>query len=542
MPNYIIIIYSVIILCNTALAVLVFLRNRKSMLNIIFTTFSIAISGWIFTLYLLYSAPESQLLLIGKLNFIFAELIAFFGFWLGYYFPIKTFTIKPIIKHSLTVITVLLIIVTLFTDLIDKQEIRHIDGGLTTVYGNYYIIFCLYFIVLVLVSTFMTSYKYFHLEDEMFKLHIKYYIIGSLISIYFGILSNIILPALMNGYASAQIGPLFSIIFIASISYAILKHRLMNIKSVSVTFSLFIIIIISFISFSNSSKPNEFILNGISLIATIIVSIYVLKNLHKEINRRKVTEKLAKYLEKSNDELHRLDKQKSEFMSITSHQLRTPLTATKGYVSLILEGDYGEVPEKISQALTKVYSSNERLIELVEDLLNISRIESGRMKYNFQEIAINKIIDSLYDTFILRANEKNLDFTINTGEKDVIVYADPLKIKEVISNLIDNAIKYTEKGFVSVNLETKSNTVYIYVKDSGIGFSEEVAKKLFSKFSRGEKATNLHMEGTGLGLFVGKKIAEAHDGEIEAMSDGNDKGSTFILKLPILKTRAVYIF
>ena len=535
MSNYIIIIYFVIILCNTALAALVFLKQKKSLLNIIFAVFSITVSGWIFTLYLLYSAPENQILFMGKLNFVFAELMAFFVFWLSYYFPIKTFTIKPITKHSLTVITALLIIITLFTDLIDKQEIRHIDGGLTTVYGDYYVLFFSYFIALVLVSTFIIVYKYFNLKDDTFKLHIVYYILGSLASIYLGTLYNIIFPVFMNGYIPAQIGPLFSIIFIASISYAILKHRLMNIKSVSVTFSLFVIVILSFIGFGNSTTSSEFIISGISLLATTIVSIYVLKNLHKEINRRKVTEKLAKYLEKSNDELHRLDKQKSEFMSITSHQLRTPLTATKGYVSLILEGDYGEVPEKISQALTKVYSSNERLIELVEDLLNISRIESGRMKYNFQEIAINKIMDSLYDTFILRANEKNLDFTINTGVKDVIVYADPLKIKEVISNLIDNAIKYTEKGFVSVNLETKSNTVYIYVKDSGIGFSEEVAKKLFSKFSRGEKATNLHMEGTGLGLFVGKKIAEAHDGEIEAMSDGNDKGSTFILKLPIIK-------
>ncbi len=535
MPKYITTAYLIIILCNGALATMVFYKNKSSILNRIFSLLVISVCTYILSLYFLYTT-ESQILFIGRLNFVFAELIAFFIFWLSYYFPIKTFTIKPITKHSLTVITALLIIITLFTDLIDKQEIRHIDGGLTTVYGTHYILFCLYFIVLVLVSTFMIVYKYFHLKDEMLKLHIVYYIIGSLVSIYFGILSNILLPAFMSGYnVFAQIAPLFSIIFIASISYAILKHRLMNIKSVSVTFSLFVIVILSFIGFGNSTTSSEFIISGISLLATTIVSIYVLKNLHKEINRRKVTEKLAKYLEKSNDELHRLDKQKSEFMSITSHQLRTPLTATKGYVSLILEGDYGEVPEKISQALTKVYSSNERLIELVEDLLNISRIESGRMKYNFQEIAINKIIDSLYDTFILRANEKNLNFTINTGEKDVIVYADPLKIKEVISNLIDNAIKYTEKGFVSVNLETKSNTVYIYVKDSGIGFSEEVAKKLFSKFSRGEKATNLHMEGTGLGLFVGKKIAEAHDGEIEAMSDGNDKGSTFILKLPIIK-------
>lgn len=533
MPTYITTLYIIIILCNLALALLVFYKNKKSYLNIFFSLFTLNLSAWIFTIYLLYT-NNSYLLLIGRLNFVFAELIAFFIFWFSFYFPIKIFVINPTIKYSLSLLTVLLVIVTLFTDLIDKEEVYNNVDGLITVHGNYYIVFALYFVLLVIISTIIVVLKYKKM-NKVHKLHIKYYIIGSLIYIYFGIFSNIILTTFTNSSNSSKIGPIFSIVFVISTSYAILKHKLLDIKSVTVTFLLFTLNILSFIDLINSTTSFTIILDAFKLFSTLIISVYIIKNLHKEIHSRKIMEIFAKDLERTNVKLHKLDDAKTEFMSITAHQLRTPLTATKGYVSLILEGAYGDVSDKIMSALRKVYRSNERLIELVEDLLNISRIESGHMEYKFQETSLNNIMNSLYETFVLRTNKKKIDFTINTGSTNIMIYADPLKIKEVISNLIDNSVKYTDKGFVSVDVKIKSGKVDIIITDSGIGISKKVLSKLFTKFSRGKKASGIHIEGTGLGLFVGKKIAEAHDGSIKVSSDGEGKGSKFTLTLPILK-------
>jgi len=536
MPQSITITYFTIIICNIALATLVFYKNSKSFLNIIFALFTLSISAWILTLYFLYTLPTNYLLIAGRFNFVFAELIAFFALWLAYYFPIKTFTINTLIKYLLIILTFILVIITLFTDLIDKEEIHNSTDELTTIYGDYYIVFAIYFISLVIISTFTTIFKYKKL-NEIHKLHVKYYVAGSLISIYFGILSNIILPTFIGDNNLSKIGPIFSIIFIISISYSILKYKLMDITSTGITFLLLFLGIISFINFANSQTNVAFMMHGFELVAFIIISIYVLKNLNREIHRRKIIETFAKDLEESNARLRKLDEAKSEFISITSHQLRTPLTATKGYISLILEDAYGKTPTKIKEALKKVYTSNERLMELVEDLLNVSRIESGNMKYNFKETSLNDIVNSLYDTFVLRANKKHLEFTIETTKNDVIVYVDPLKIKEVISNLIDNAIKYTTKGYVRVTLDLNlnDNTVSVIVKDSGIGLTKKVLSKLFNKFSRGKDAINLHSEGTGLGLFVGKKITESHDGKIKAVSKGRNEGSKFTLELPIVR-------
>jgi len=230
--------------------------------------------------------------------------------------------------------------------------------------------------------------------------------------------------------------------------------------------------------------------------------------------------------------LKQLDVAKNEFISIASHQLRTPLTSIKGFVSLIMEGDYGKIGKGVREALRKIFISNERLIKLVNDLLSISRIESGKFTFNFKENDVVSMVEGIVDNFGLEAKNKKLKISYRNFAKKIEPFIfDRGKMQEVVSNLIDNAIKYTQKGEIKIKIEETAKKVRIIVSDSGKGMREDESNYIFEKFRRGVDSSNLNTEGTGLGLYVCKKIVDAHKGRIIAESDGPGKGSRFIIEL-----------
>jgi len=245
-------------------------------------------------------------------------------------------------------------------------------------------------------------------------------------------------------------------------------------------------------------------------------------------------EKATKDLQLANVQLKKLDKAKSEFISIASHQLRTPLTVIKGYISMIEQGDFGKVPQPISNPLDKVYKSTMRIIGLVEDLLNISRIESGRMKYDFTSVNMLDLVTEVYDELSQTAKNKGLDFILEKPEKPLpSIIVDRDKIREVVMNLMDNAVKYTESGFIKIKLEKGDHYLTYSVTDSGRGLEADEIPLLFQKFSRAKGVQLVHTEGTGLGLYIAKQIVAKHGGEIGVTSPGKDKGATFFIKFKL---------
>jgi signal transduction histidine kinase len=256
------------------------------------------------------------------------------------------------------------------------------------------------------------------------------------------------------------------------------------------------------------------------------------------IKLEKEVEKATAELRAANEELKKLDEAKSEFVSIASHQLRTPLTVIKGYISMILEGDFGKLSDKQIGPINKVYASNERLIDLVEDLLNISRIESGRLRFTYKVMDIEPLISSVFEELQTSAKEKGLEFVYKKPAKRLPdVNMDEEKIRQVIMNITDNSIKYTKQGKVEIELKQNGEFIEYTVKDNGMGIKKEDLPNLFKKFSRGTGTSLIHTEGTGLGLYVAKQMAEAHQGRVWAESDGPDKGSLFTFQIPVFKGR-----
>jgi len=243
---------------------------------------------------------------------------------------------------------------------------------------------------------------------------------------------------------------------------------------------------------------------------------------------------LIKKIQDANIHLQRLDVAKSEFLSIASHQLRTPLTAIKGYISMIIEGDYGKAPTPMLKILKDVFESSNRLARLINIFLNVSRIEAGKFHLDLSETDFEKTLGEVIKELTPIAEAKKLKLIFKKPKISLPpIKVDKDKIKDVIYNLIDNSIKYTPAGKVTITLEKIDNSILTSIKDTGIGIKPAEAKELFNKFVRGEGIARIQPDGSGLGLFIAKKITEAHGGKICVESEGKGKGSTFYFTLPI---------
>ena len=313
-------------------------------------------------------------------------------------------------------------------------------------------------------------------------------------------------------------GHLYTLPFVVFTTYAVVKHHLFRVRVVATELFAAIILLILLLDVFLSQSWPEYLLKSLVLIIVLVFSVILIRGTLREIK-----------------ELERLSRAKSEFVSIASHQLRTPLTAIKGFLSLVQENSGDEQTRR--EWVDKAYQSNERLIRLVNDLLDISRIERGSIVYDFKKINVVSLIDSLAEELKIPAQNKNISLKVEKPNGVTIpeVKMDEEKIRQVILNLADNAINYTKEGGVTIKLIylNSLNRLQILVKDTGVGMSKEDISNLFNIFSRGDNVKKTHVEGMGLGLYVAHKIVQGHGGKIWATSEGLHKGSTFYIELPI---------
>jgi signal transduction histidine kinase len=245
--------------------------------------------------------------------------------------------------------------------------------------------------------------------------------------------------------------------------------------------------------------------------------------------------KVTQDVYKMNLKLHDLDKLKDDFVSIASHELRTPMTAIRSYAWMALYKPDIPLSEKMKKYLTRTVVSTERLINLVNDMLNVSRIESGRIEVTPKSFDIMTLSKEVMDEVAAKASEKQLKLGVDEV-KVPPVFGDPDKIHEVLLNLVGNALKFTPNGgSINIQFFTDGKVVETAVKDSGVGLSQESIGKLFQKFGRLDSSYTAVSTtgGTGLGLFISKSLVELMKGKIWATSEGVGKGTSFIFSLPI---------
>lgn len=239
-------------------------------------------------------------------------------------------------------------------------------------------------------------------------------------------------------------------------------------------------------------------------------------------------------LQDANAHLKQLDTAKSEFLSIASHQLRTPISALKGYLSMLLEGDFGKVPDKQRQIIADLFESASRLARLINIFLNVSRIESGRFKLDRTVVDVNALVENVLKELQGQFVSKKLSVSFTPAKNMRKLYVDSDKVREVILNLIDNAIKYTPQGSIAISTYEEKNDFHFVCTDTGIGIRPDDARALFRKFVRGTGIAQVNTQGSGLGLYIAQRVVTEHGGRIWVESKGLDKGSSFNFVLPIV--------
>jgi len=241
----------------------------------------------------------------------------------------------------------------------------------------------------------------------------------------------------------------------------------------------------------------------------------------------------TKELRASNAILRHLDKTKDEFVRMASHQLRTPLTSVKGYISMVLEGDAGKISDPQRHLLDEAFMSSERMVRLINDFLNVSRLQTGKFVIDKRSVDLSKIIKQEIDSLKPNAKVRDMKFAYDSPRSFPIIDIDEDKIRQVVMNFADNAIFYShEDTTIHINLRIINDEAVFTVKDTGIGVPVNEQEQLFTKFYRASNARKQRPDGTGVGLFLAKKVIDAHGGKI-IFESTEGKGSTFGFRLPI---------
>jgi signal transduction histidine kinase len=242
--------------------------------------------------------------------------------------------------------------------------------------------------------------------------------------------------------------------------------------------------------------------------------------------------RVLKKLQKTNNKLKLLDETKDEFISMASHQLRTPLTSVKGYVSMVIEGDAGELNDMQKKLLGQAFASSQRMVFLIADLLNLSRLKTGKFVIEAKPTDLAEVIESEVGQLMEAAKGRNLTLTYDKPAKFPQLMLDETKIRQVVMNFTDNAIYYTPKGgHIVLTLVDKPENIEFTVTDDGIGVPKSEHHHLFTKFYRAGNAQKARPDGTGLGLFMAQKVIVAQGGSIIFKST-EGKGSTFGFSFP----------
>ncbi len=533
------------ILASIIISFIVLLNNKNSDTNKTFFAFTLATIFWGIINYL-----NSQINFPNeKIALLFLRLNLFFGLWQSF-FLYRFFVIFPKIKvekkwwNSFVVLPLMFFTsILIFTPLVFSKVISFsTDGHIISVSnGPSILIFGILATGLVIAGIIIIFNKFVkYTGDE--KIQTRLILNGSFLMFLLIIIFNFILPTFFDNSTYVSVAAVFAIPFLILTGYSILKYHLFSVKIIATELITFILWIFIFIRALMANSLQEKVVNGILFVIVVIVGLLLIKSVRKEVEQRERLEVLRLKLEETNTSLENanvklksLDKLKTEFVSLASHQLRSPLTAIKGYASMLSEGDYGEVSKEAKDAVMRIYQSSINLTTVVEDLLNVTKIESGGMQYTMASFDLSKVAEDEAKDLSITAEKRGLKLNYNSdGENLCMVNGDKEKIRQVIINFIDNSIKYTKEGSIDVSVKNNNNKVIFCVKDTGMGMTQEIKEGLFHKFARGDGA-RMNTTGSGLGLYLAKEIALAHKGRVWVESEGIGKGSSFYLELDTVK-------
>lgn len=501
------------------LGFVIFYNNRKSVTTRTFLIFSLFATLWSISNYMIYQFHAHALILfITRIHMFFAVWYAFFIFQLFYVFPDE----KKIFSHffKFFIVPVTLIVAALTLSPLVLSRVANTPVGEVAIIrpGPGIVPFGILVGSLIMGGIVILIRKLRKVSREE-KMRFRLILVGVATTFGLHLTFNFIFPIIFANPRLVPLGAVFTFPMVAFTFYAIVKHELFNIKIVATEILTFVLAIVSLIEVILSENTVTLIFRSGVFILVLTFGILLIKSVLREIKLR--------------EEIEKLSAMKSQFLSFASHQVKSPMTVVKDYADLIADGSFGEVPDKVKETARKIHDSADRLIALVNNLLDLRKLEEGKIEYKFAEMDLNALVKSIVEEMKTLADAKGLALSLEAPQGEIKIKADSEKIRQVIQNLIDNSVKYTEHGYIHVKIQSSNDKCQITVSDSGIGIPPELIPKLFEQFNRGSQEAK-KIQGTGLGLYIAKQFMEAHHGRVWAESAGPGKGSTFIVEMGVL--------
>lgn len=536
------IIVALITAFNIILGGLVYFQDKHSKSNRTFFLFTLSLTAWLDIAFISELIKDvSIIIILSRIVYGSVIITAITLFCFSCFFT-KRYP-KKITGILLAFVSVTLLSILFFTDFV-ILTIDFSSTGFNIINGPLYFLFVIFILLLAGSSIFNFLIKYKKSQNNLEKTQTIYFFLGFGIFIVTNIVFNIIVRQITGSDFYYRLGNYSAIFLVGFIAYAIFKHHLFNIKVITTEILTIIMGVMLLVRIPLSKTSGElafnliffhiFLVLGIMLIRTVWLEIHRVEEIEK-LNKEKLAaydkiKKQADELKLANIDLQKLLEMKSEFMRVASHQLRTPTSSIMGMLSMLVEGSVP--PEKRDGFIKMAYEASEKLSIIIRNVLSATSLDSGRLELSFQKADLRDIIHKAVNECKKLALQKKLALRVNMPENLPLITADTHWLKQVFNNLINNAVFYTPKGEITIDVKDNLNNITATIQDNGVGIALEDKDRLFKKFTRGQHTQQVHPDGSGLGLYIAKSIIDLHHGAITIQSDGQSKGTAVEVVLP----------
>src|SRR3989339_360824 len=497
------------------LAWFVFYENPRSPLNRLFLAFCVAMIFWLVGTFMMFLNKNNEVAAVWWDRFVYLGV-----------------SLMPALMHHFSLvftnnkgqrkILIFTYLVSIFFLLVSRtpyfvDEIYRYSWGAHTqarILHHFFLLF-FYWGVQIFIINIWRAYK--NSQDKKFKTQAVYVVLAFSVVMFVGGTAYLSAYNIDIRYPFSYFSGLA---FPFILAYAITQHHLLGAKVIRTEIFIASILFLIIIGLFLSKSIWEIVFRSLFTLTVAFLGWLLIRTIKEEVDKREEMQKLAAKVEEANKSLIVLDKAKSDFLSIVAHQLRTPLTIIGGYISLLREGAYGKADKKVDEVFSAIDQNNKKLNQLVDEFLDITRLEEQRLQYVSKDLDLRKVVEAVIERLAETAKTKKIKIITNLPDEPVKIFGDEEKLTHVFDHLIDDAIKYGLSKDVQLRMMEDGEGVLTQIKDQGIGIEEADLANLFQKFYRTNNAKAVDANGVGLGLFLCRKFVEAHNGSIWVESSG----------------------
>ncbi|MBX4197792.1 hypothetical protein KW782_00455 [Candidatus Parcubacteria bacterium] len=517
----------IVVITTCVFGFAVYFSNTKSITNRIFLLFSLVTALWGVANYLVYQIAKPEYVLwVIRFSVFLATFHAFLLYEMFLIFPSDNYHFSKKNKFILIPMTIFVALLTL-TPLV-FFEIEPTSQGISGLTVGMGVLFFVLLTFCLAIMAFVNLIKKIRHEKSLnARSPLIIILIGFIISFSMILVLAMIVPVFFNYTGFNKYSALMIFPFIALTAYSILRHKLLNIKSIPVLILICFLLLFTLFEAISSNNTNELLLSSGLVFIEIILSIFLLKIViggeHQKVEIERVVEQLKN-----------LDELKSKFMSLARHQIGTPLTAVKGYVSLLDDGIYGEVPLEMKPTLVTIQRLVDKFVHIIKDFIDVTKLEQQEVKYNFVECDLHQLICEIVKEYNVSMLERGLKVKYSFNHDVVFtVNADKEKLKQALVNVFENIFKFARNGSVLIELFYDFKAFTLKITDNNHRILPAVNSKLISKLTHSGDEYEASIVGNDLGLYVAKKYIEAHGGNFQVSPSIHGRGTTFSINLNI---------